>query len=141
MGLTPAAVTITGARKRFGSCSASNRICYSWRLMQYPEAAVDYVVVHELAHIVHKDHSRCVVRSQVHRRDHSQYVVRKEEVHHRKRSQCVVHREAMHRRELNRQGVHRRSNCQDAHKEVECHRNHSRQDVRREAVHRKEVSR
>ncbi len=58
MGLTPAAVTITGARKRFGSCSASNRICYSWRLMQYPEAAVDYVVVHELAHIVHKDHSR-----------------------------------------------------------------------------------
>ena len=58
LGLTPAAVTITGARKRFGSCSASNRICYSWRLMQYPEAAVDYVVVHELAHIVHKDHSR-----------------------------------------------------------------------------------
>lgn len=66
MGLTPAAVTITGARKRFGSCSAANRICYSWRLMQYPEAAMDYVVVHELAHIVHKNHSRdfyaCVER-------------------------------------------------------------------------------
>lgn len=58
MGLTPAGVTITGARKRFGSCSGKNRICFSWRLMQYPEAAVDYVVVHELAHIRHKDHSR-----------------------------------------------------------------------------------
>ena len=58
MGLTPAAVTITGARKRFGSCSASNRICYSWRLMQYPEEAVDYVVVHELAHILHKNHGK-----------------------------------------------------------------------------------
>ncbi len=58
MGLYPTGVTITGAEKRFGSCSAKNRICFSWRLMQYPEAAVDYVVVHELAHIRHKNHSR-----------------------------------------------------------------------------------
>lgn len=57
MGLYPAGITITGARKRFGSCSGKNRICFSWRLMQYPEAAIDYVVVHELAHIRHKDHS------------------------------------------------------------------------------------
>lgn len=56
MGVQPAAVTITAARTRFGSCSAKNRICFSWRLMEYPEAAVDYVVVHELAHIVHKNH-------------------------------------------------------------------------------------
>lgn len=58
MGLHPAGITITGAKKRFGSCSGTNRICFSWRLMQYPEEAVDYVVVHELAHIRHKDHSR-----------------------------------------------------------------------------------
>lgn len=58
MGLTPAGITVTGARKRFGSCSGKNRICFSWRLMQYPEEAIDYVVVHELAHIRHKDHSR-----------------------------------------------------------------------------------
>jgi len=57
MGLSPAGVTITGARKRFGSCSAKNRLCFSWRLMGYPEEAIDYVVVHELAHIRHKDHS------------------------------------------------------------------------------------
>ena len=56
MGLYPAGVRITGARTRFGSCSGKNRLCFSWRLMDYPEAAVDYVVVHELAHIVHKNH-------------------------------------------------------------------------------------
>lgn len=56
MGVEPARIAITGAEKRFGSCSGKNRICFSWRLMRYPEAAVDYVVVHELAHIRHKNH-------------------------------------------------------------------------------------
>lgn len=58
MGLYPTGITITGAEHRFGSCSGKNRICFSWRLMQYPEEAIDYVVVHELAHIRHKDHSK-----------------------------------------------------------------------------------
>lgn len=58
MKLFPTGITITGAEKRFGSCSWKNRICFSWRLMSYPEEAVDYVVVHELAHIRHKNHSR-----------------------------------------------------------------------------------
>ncbi len=56
MGLRPTGITITGAKTRFGSCSPQNRLCFSWRLMEYPEEAVDYVVVHELAHIVHKNH-------------------------------------------------------------------------------------
>lgn len=58
MGLQPAGVRITSARTRFGSCSADNHICFSWRLMQCPEAAIDYVVVHELAHIREKNHGR-----------------------------------------------------------------------------------
>lgn len=56
MGLSYTGIRITGARTRFGSCSPKNSLCFSWRLMQYPEEAVDYVVVHELAHIVHKNH-------------------------------------------------------------------------------------
>ncbi|NLV87017.1 MAG: M48 family metallopeptidase [Clostridiales bacterium] len=56
MGLSPAGISITGAKTRFGSCSAKNRLCFSWRLMQYPDKAIDYVVVHELAHLVHKNH-------------------------------------------------------------------------------------
>ncbi len=57
VGATPASVKITGAQKRFGSCSTKGSLCFSWRLMQYPEEAVDYVVVHELCHLLHHDHS------------------------------------------------------------------------------------
>ncbi len=56
MGLSPVGITITGAKTRFGSCSGKNRLSFSWRLMEYPVEAIEYVVVHELAHIVHKNH-------------------------------------------------------------------------------------
>ena len=56
MGVYPTKLTITSATTRFGSCSSKNSICFSWRLMAYPEEAIDYVVVHELAHIRHHNH-------------------------------------------------------------------------------------
>lgn len=58
MGVTPAGIKITSARTRFGSCSGKNSLCFSWRLMLYPPQAIDYVVVHELAHIRHHNHSK-----------------------------------------------------------------------------------
>ena len=58
MGLSPAGVKITSARTHFGSCSPKNSLCFSWRLMEFPDEAIDYVVVHELAHIVHRNHGR-----------------------------------------------------------------------------------
>lgn len=57
MGVTPAGVKITSAKTRFGSCSAKDSLCFSLYLMTYPPEAVDAVIVHELAHIRHKDHS------------------------------------------------------------------------------------
>lgn len=59
MNLYPTGLKITSARTRFGSCSGKNSICFSWRLMDYPEPAIDYVVVHELAtlHIKTMDRS------------------------------------------------------------------------------------
>ena len=56
MCVQPAGITVTGARTRFGSCSPKNRLCFSFRLMEYPLPAIEYVVVHELAHIRHKNH-------------------------------------------------------------------------------------
>lgn len=57
MGLKYGRITITSAKKRFGSCSSSGNICFSYRLMFYPEAAREYVIVHELAHILEMNHS------------------------------------------------------------------------------------
>lgn len=57
-GLVPTGVKITSARGRFGSCSGKNSICFSCFLMMYPPEAIDYVVLHELAHIRHHDHSK-----------------------------------------------------------------------------------
>ncbi len=56
MGVEPQGVKITGADKRFGSCSSRNSLCFSYRLLEYSPRAIDYVVVHELAHIRHKNH-------------------------------------------------------------------------------------
>ena len=57
MGLKYGRITITGAKTRFGSCSSEGNISYSFRLMKYPDEAIDYVVVHELAHLVEMNHS------------------------------------------------------------------------------------
>ncbi len=57
MGLKYGRITITGARTRFGSCSSKGNLSFSYRLMLYPDSAIDYVVVHELAHLVEMNHS------------------------------------------------------------------------------------
>ena len=57
MGVQPTDIKITSAKTRFGSCSAKDSLCFSWRLMLYPPEAIDYVVVHELAHIKEKNHA------------------------------------------------------------------------------------
>lgn len=58
MNVQPKSIKITGAQKRFGSCSATNGICYSYYLMFYPIEGIKYVVVHELSHILHHNHSK-----------------------------------------------------------------------------------
>ena len=57
MGVRPADVKITSARTRWGSCSGKNSLNFSFLLMLVPPAAIDYVVVHELAHIRVKNHA------------------------------------------------------------------------------------
>lgn len=57
MGVTPIAVKINGAKTRWGSCSGKNSINFSWRLIMAGDDVIDYVVVHELAHIKEHNHS------------------------------------------------------------------------------------
>ena len=62
MGLKYGRITITGAKTRFGSCSSKGNIAFSYRLMMYPDEAIDYVVVHELAHLKEMNHSPAFYR-------------------------------------------------------------------------------
>ncbi len=55
--LVPKDVRISNARCRWGSCSQDNHLHFSWRLIMAPCSVIDYLVVHELAHMQEKNHS------------------------------------------------------------------------------------
>lgn len=58
MAITPRQVTIRDQRTRWGSASRRGTLSFSWRLMLCPAAVLDYVVVHELAHLKVAGHGR-----------------------------------------------------------------------------------
>ncbi len=51
-------IIVREQRKRWGSCDVSGTIRINWRIVQAPTALIDYVLVHELAHIEHRGHDR-----------------------------------------------------------------------------------
>ncbi len=51
-------IALRDTRSRWGSCNADGDLNFSWRLILAPEAVLDYVVAHEVAHLVHLNHSR-----------------------------------------------------------------------------------
>lgn len=53
-----ASVTVRDTKSRWGSCSNTGELSFSWRLIFAPYAAIDYVVAHEVAHRIHMDHSK-----------------------------------------------------------------------------------
>jgi predicted metal-dependent hydrolase len=55
-GLRGQRVTIRGQKTRWGSCSRSGTISLNWKLLFAPTDVVDYVVIHELAHLTHFNH-------------------------------------------------------------------------------------
>lgn len=57
MGVRYKRLSITGAKRRWGSCSFDNSLHFSFRLLYTPKAIAEYVVVHELVHVKHKNHS------------------------------------------------------------------------------------
>lgn len=51
-------ISIRDQRSRWGSCAANGRLSFSWRLILAPEDVLDYVVAHEVAHLVEMNHSQ-----------------------------------------------------------------------------------
>ncbi len=57
-GLKYNKIKITSASKRWGSCSGKGNINFSWKLIMAPQEIVEYVIIHEIAHLRHKNHSQ-----------------------------------------------------------------------------------
>ncbi|MCL2531009.1 MAG: M48 family metallopeptidase [Oscillospiraceae bacterium] len=57
MSVAPNTMRVTGATTRWGSCSSRGSLNFSWRLMLCDDDVIDYVVVHELAHLREMNHS------------------------------------------------------------------------------------
>lgn len=57
-GLRPGRIAIKDMRSRWGSCGLDGSLNFNMRLVMAPISVVDYVVAHELAHLLHRDHSR-----------------------------------------------------------------------------------
>lgn len=57
LGVPLPKVKLSNARTRWGSCSSHGTVCLNWRLIQLPPALVDYVVAHELSHLIEMNHS------------------------------------------------------------------------------------
>lgn len=58
IGVKCSSVKLSSAKGRWGSCSAKNSINLSYRLIMFPMCIIDYIIIHELCHIVHKNHSK-----------------------------------------------------------------------------------
>jgi len=56
-GRQPRRFALSNAQTQWGSCTRRGHVRLNWRLVQAPLAVIDYVAAHELAHLVHLDHS------------------------------------------------------------------------------------
>jgi predicted metal-dependent hydrolase len=58
LGVPLPSLRLSNAQTRWGTCAETGRVTLNWRLIYFRPAVIDYVVVHELAHLVEMNHSR-----------------------------------------------------------------------------------
>jgi len=56
--VSPTAIRVKEQQKRWASCTARNELLFNWRCVMAPSPVLDYIVVHEMCHMYHKNHSR-----------------------------------------------------------------------------------
>ncbi|MCX6761672.1 MAG: SprT family zinc-dependent metalloprotease [Candidatus Moranbacteria bacterium] len=57
LNLRYCSLKISNAKTNWGSCGPKNSLNFNWRLIMAPESVMDYVIIHELMHIIEKNHS------------------------------------------------------------------------------------
>ena len=57
-GLTPTSITVKTYKARWGSCNIKGNIQYNWQIIQALPSVIDYLIIHELCHLAHHNHSR-----------------------------------------------------------------------------------
>ena len=58
MGVQPTKIKVKEYKSRWGSCNSRGEISYNWKIIMTPHRIVDYLVVHELSHLIHHNHSK-----------------------------------------------------------------------------------
>ena len=58
MNLKVEKIKVRSYKNRWGSCSSNGDISYNWKLIMAPEKVINYVIIHELCHLIHFNHSR-----------------------------------------------------------------------------------
>jgi predicted metal-dependent hydrolase len=58
IGVSPTEVSVRNFRSRWGSCDKKGQVVFNWNIIKAPHSIVDYVVIHELCHLIHPNHSK-----------------------------------------------------------------------------------
>ena len=58
IGVSPAGISVRNFKSRWGSCDKKREVVFNWNIIKAPHSIVDYVVIHELCHLIHPNHSK-----------------------------------------------------------------------------------
>jgi hypothetical protein len=56
--IEPRGIKIKEQKKRWGSCTSKGDLLFNWKAIMAPSTVIDYIIVHELSHLIHKNHSQ-----------------------------------------------------------------------------------
>ncbi|MFZ7119587.1 MAG: M48 family metallopeptidase [Eubacteriaceae bacterium] len=56
--ILPKKIQIKEQKRRWGSCTSDNKLLFNWRIIMAPLEVIDYIVVHEICHMIEKNHSK-----------------------------------------------------------------------------------